>query len=175
MMVRRNASLHHFVDGEADPIDGDGAFRGDEGDKFMFDIDDHIVAVAVVGDGADGADSIDMPLDDVPSKRSPIIIAGSMWTEPLSFSVAMCLRVSGESSTLKPSDSMLTTERQVPLIAMESPSFGLCDALRDNRFPPKLFTFAISRIKPVNIVFLFFSHIRKIWVALGGCSHFMFA
>jgi hypothetical protein len=62
---------HHLVDGEADPIDGDGAFGGDEGDKFMSHIDDHIVAVAIVGDGADGADGVDMSLDDVPLETIP--------------------------------------------------------------------------------------------------------
>jgi len=60
--------VHHFIDGEAHPVDRNGAFWGDEGDELRIDTDDDIVAVAVIGDGRDRSDRIDMPLNDVPFK-----------------------------------------------------------------------------------------------------------
>lgn len=58
--------LHHLVDGKTHPVDGNRSFGRYQGDELRIDADDDIIAVAVVGDGSDGADRIDMPLDDMP-------------------------------------------------------------------------------------------------------------
>lgn len=56
----------HFIDREAHPVNCNGTFRRDKGDKFGIDRDEDLKAVAVIGDRDDGADRIDMPLDNVP-------------------------------------------------------------------------------------------------------------
>jgi hypothetical protein len=55
----------HFVDGEAHTVDGNGAFGDDVGDLGGVDGDGVFGGVLAPLDAADGADGVDVALDDV--------------------------------------------------------------------------------------------------------------